>query len=138
MDPRFEIPKRKYFSTVEIPKLYEVTKSKALVWLKSAKHVSVTTDMWTSVANDDYMALTCRFMDEQFQWHHLCLEVIPFPEIHHTGDAISSVLTDVLRDWEILKQNHVVVRDNGKNVVAAMYIGKFNGIPCLAHTTGGC
>lgn len=134
LDPRYDMPSRKYFSTIELPKLYDLTKKKVVERLKTAEYVSITTDMWTSTANDDYMAVTCHFVDNEFQWNHICLEVIPFPEINHMGEAISTFLTDVLRDWNILQKIHIIVRDNGRNVVAAMNIGGFIGIPCLAHT----
>lgn len=134
LEPRYEIPSRTYFSKTELPRLYDKTKQTVNSLLQQAKHISVTTDMWTSTSNDDYMSITAHFFTEENVWTHVCLEVIPFPEVGHTGEAISEFLASVLTDWNIKSELHVVVRDNGKNVVAAMNCGRFTGIPCLAHT----
>lgn len=50
------------------------------------------------------------------------------------AEAISLFLSQVLDEWDLTNKLHVVVRDNGMNVVAAMTCGHFIGIPCLAHT----
>lgn len=39
----------------------------------------------------------------------------------------------MLDDWDLTNKLHVVVRDNWKNVVAAMTYKDLIGIPCLAH-----
>ncbi|XP_065671980.1 zinc finger BED domain-containing protein 4-like [Hydra vulgaris] len=36
--------------------------------------------------------------------------------------------------WGLLEKLNVVVRDNARNIVSAMEVGKFTNIPCLAHT----
>lgn len=73
LEPRYEIPKRKYFTTVEAPKLYDQTKLVVYNLVNSAEHVSITTDLWTSTANDDYMSVTAHFFLES-DWKHICLE----------------------------------------------------------------
>lgn len=71
-------------------------------------------------------------MDSELK--HVCLKCIPFQEVSHSAEAIGDFLKDVFRGWRIEEKIHVIVRDNGRNVVAAMLSANFVGIPCLAHT----
>lgn len=41
----------------------------------------------------------------------------------HMAEAISLLLSRVLDEWDLTNKLHVVVRDNGMNVVAAMTCG---------------
>lgn len=54
---------------------------------------------------------------EEYQWLHVSLEV------SHTAEAISLFLSQVFDEWDLTNKLHVVVRDNGMNVVAAMTCG---------------
>ena len=48
---------------------------------------SLTTDIWTSFANDAYISLTTHFIDDCWQMRSYTLATYSFPE-QHTGDNI--------------------------------------------------
>lgn len=49
--------------------------------------ISMTTDLWTSVANRSYAAVTFHFIDDAFKARRICAEV-PHMDGPHTGDRI--------------------------------------------------
>ncbi|XP_047144447.1 zinc finger BED domain-containing protein 4-like [Hydra vulgaris] len=134
LEPRYTIPSRKYFSTIEIPNIYQKVLSKIRFLAEKADYVSITTDMWSSTANVDYMSLTAHFLTEDMKQIHICLDVVTFPYESHTADNLVKFINESLERWGLLEKLNVVVRDNARNFVSAMEVGKFSSIPCLAHT----
>ncbi|XP_065643056.1 zinc finger BED domain-containing protein 4-like [Hydra vulgaris] len=131
---RYTIPSRKCFLTIEIPNIYQKVSSEIRFLAKKADHVSINTDMWRSTANIDYMSLTADFLKEDMKQIHICLRVVPFPYESHTADNLVKFMNESLECWGLLEKLNVVVRDNARNIVFAMEVGKFLNIPCLAHT----
>lgn len=137
LEPRYTIPARKQFSNTIIREIYSKTVASVKLELSKATHVAITTDMWTSVANEDYMAITAHFYSgEQYalKMTHKCLEVIPFTEISHCADNIKKFLLEVLDEWGIIPKLVAVVRDNGTDITAALARCNFNAVKCVAHT----
>ena len=56
-DPRYELPDRKYFSNIAIPKLYEKTRESVATDVKSAVYFASTTDLWSSQTMEPYLSL---------------------------------------------------------------------------------
>lgn len=67
--------------------------------LANARFVAVTTDMWTSIANIDFMAVSGHFHSEDengvIQLKNRWLEVVPFPDINHSAENMKSFLLKV-------------------------------------------
>ncbi|CAG8661889.1 10401_t:CDS:2 [Ambispora gerdemannii] len=63
-------------------------------------HLSYTTDLWTSNQTLGYMAVTCHFIDKDWNLQKLILsfKVISAP---HTGIAISDMLFKCFNDWNV-------------------------------------
>ncbi|KAJ8877088.1 hypothetical protein PR048_021540 [Dryococelus australis] len=102
--------------------------------LRKTEFVAVTTDMWTTTSNNDYSSLTVHYLDEQFVLKHVCIEVVPFPEISHTAANLCDFITLALREWGIDNKVVAIVPDNGQNIVAGLEMSQFLHVPCLAHT----
>ncbi|XP_065675713.1 zinc finger BED domain-containing protein 4-like [Hydra vulgaris] len=134
LEPRYTIPSKKYFSTIEIPSIYQKVSSKIQFLAKKANHVSITTDMWSSTANVDYMSRTAHFFTEDMKQIHICLDMVPFPYESHTATNLVNFMNESLERWGLLEKLNIVVRDNARNIVSAMEVGKFTNIPFLAHT----
>ncbi len=64
MDPTCIIPGRKVLKKMVEAK-YEETKEKAIAPVSKASAVSLTTDVWTSINMDAYLAVTCHFITEE-------------------------------------------------------------------------
>ncbi|XP_065658707.1 zinc finger BED domain-containing protein 4-like [Hydra vulgaris] len=81
---------------------------------KNANHVSITTDMWSSTANVDYMSLTAHFLTEDMKKIHICLDVVPFPYESHTATNLVNFMNESLERWGLLeKLNAVLVVKDG-------------------------
>jgi hypothetical protein len=93
----------------------------------------VTTDLWSSVAQDSYLSLTLHFINADYQYQQACLHALPFND-SLTGGEIASIITNCLQVWDVFEKLHVIVRDNGSNFVAGLHDGGLPNIPCLAHT----
>ena len=68
----------KYFSETLIPEMYLKVCLKVQDALTSISHVSLTTDIWSSVAQDSYISLTC---------HHIT------PDFYHQRMQLHSMIT---------------------------------------------
>lgn len=137
LEPRYTIPSRKTFSNKVLIDMYNEVHAKVKEELHLASYVAITTDMWTSIANEDYMAVTAHFYSGEkyaLKMTHRCLEVVPFTEISHTADNLIAFLSKVLSDWDIVSKVVAVVRDNGPDITAALNRSEFEAIPCVAHT----
>jgi hypothetical protein len=65
-EPRYVMPSRKTFSEDVIPKLYSDTVTKVRPDVNSAVSLTVTTDAWTSRANQAYLSYTAHFLTPDF------------------------------------------------------------------------
>ena len=138
LEPRYQIPHRTTFSRSVVPSMYNEARkeveSKLSDVLQSKNKMSLTTDMWTSEANDAYLGLTCHFLTADFELVSLCLAVEPFT-LRHTGVNIASCLKHVLRDFSIdLAAVSAVITDNGSNMDLASHLGEWNSRHCFGHT----
>ena len=102
-----------------IPEMYRKVKEKVTDLVKKHSHVSITTDLWSSMAQDSYLSLTGHFINSNIERQQPCLHAVPFHD-SHTGERIASMITNCLQAWGIAEKLHVVVRDNGSNFVAGL------------------
>ncbi|KAJ8867100.1 hypothetical protein PR048_032962 [Dryococelus australis] len=74
-----------------VPKMYDTVKSKIQTYLNNSVSslpcLSLTSDLWTSRANDSYISLTCHYLDECFNMTSYVLGNSNFPG-EHTGASI--------------------------------------------------
>ena len=102
--------------------------------LQSKNKMALTTDMWTSEANDAYLGLTCHFLTADFELVSLCLAAEPFTG-RHTGVNIASCLKHILRDFTIDQAAvSAVITDNASNMDLASRLGEWNSRHCFGHT----
>ncbi|XP_060082377.1 E3 SUMO-protein ligase ZBED1-like [Ylistrum balloti] len=124
LEPKYNIPSRPYFSKTLIPQLYEETKSSVLDELKTASHVAITTDGWTSRAVDSYITITAHYLCEHFENWELCNRVLQTRVIHesHTAVNVGAVLSSAITEWGLARLNGQVpvVTDNASNMDGAV------------------
>ncbi len=82
---------------LQVPALYDNVKSSLKQILNKQKFegLSLTTDYWKSKAQDNYMALTINFIDENFYFHSYVLGVALVNESHtaiKTAEEIRKLL----------------------------------------------
>ena len=98
LEPCSELPIQQHF---QVPSIYEEVKQEVmpkvdLIQQEKCK-IALTTDMWTSEANDAYLRLSCHFLTVNFELILLCLAVELFSG-RHTGANIVSCLKKILPD----------------------------------------
>jgi hypothetical protein len=100
--------------------------------LPSCHGMAVTTDLWTSRANDSFMSLTLHYIIEKkdpkfpsqsvLELKSLVLHCIPFDVPSHTAVAIGRALDKVISEIPGLMVDtmRIAVHDSGANVKAAI------------------
>lgn len=140
LQPQYKIPHRTTFSRTVVPELYRSTVASlkdqiASDLANSVESLTFTTDMWTSRANQSYIALTCHYMTQDFTIKAFTLECAHLPE-SHTAANIKTCLTQIIEDWSLDLSNVpvYVVTDNGRNIRAAVRQMEWTPLQCLGHT----
>ncbi|XP_023662393.2 zinc finger BED domain-containing protein 4-like [Paramormyrops kingsleyae] len=135
LEPRYDVPSRRYMTDTELPKLHDSVKKHIHSLLQASSAFSFTTDIWTSsVSPVSLISLTSQWIDESFTPQRAILHAKQFRG-SHTSQAIAHVFEEMLQTWGIPKTSvHVVLRDNAKNMIKAMNDAGLPSLPCVAHT----
>ncbi|KAL7857474.1 hypothetical protein SRHO_G00163730 [Serrasalmus rhombeus] len=119
--PNYELPSRTFF-TKQMEKKYEGVKAKMKQALQEAESITLTTDIWTSIATEAYMGVTCHYLGKNWKMVSHCLTTMPLEE-RHTAANIAQWIEEVITKFDIPAEKiKAVVHDNGANVVAASKI----------------
>jgi len=99
LNPGYSLPSRKTLSVSLVPVLYNKVSDEIKSDIEvNAQYVSVTTDAWTSLKNESYMAVTVHFIDKSCQLKSYLLQCAKFPQ-RHTSENIKNSLLNTLKDW---------------------------------------
>ena len=105
--------------------------------------VSITLDFWTSYEQIFYMSVTCQWIDENWSFQKVLLDIcqVPYP---CRGSEIYNSLVKVLKMYNIENKVLSCTHDNSQNAIHACHtlkedldgqkVGPFCYIPCAAHT----
>ncbi|KAK0134110.1 Zinc finger BED domain-containing protein 1 [Merluccius polli] len=134
---KYNMPSRTYFTQL-MEKKHQEIKEKLKVVLKETECVALTTDIWTSVATEAYLGVTCHFLGEDWEMKSLSLTTMPLEE-RHTAANIADWLEETTAKFQIpFEKVKAVVHDNGANVVAAARILRerhgWASVRCAGHT----
>lgn len=135
-NPNYTMPSRTHFTNMMEQKYTEVTEKVTSV-LKETDCVALTTDIWTSVATEAYLGVTCHYLDD---WKMKSLSLVTMPlEERHTAANIADWLEEVTTKFSIsCDKVKALVHDNGANVVAAARILNerhgWASVRCAGHT----
>ncbi|XP_077361925.1 E3 SUMO-protein ligase ZBED1-like isoform X2 [Festucalex cinctus] len=133
LDPRYEVPSRKYFSQVAIPSLYEKYRAKLEAELGGVRHFAATTDMWFSRTMEPYFGMTIHFISDEWVLQSHCLQTSYFPD-DHTGELLAAGLQEALDSWGLPEKKLVAITtDNGENVTKAVELNRWSRLQCFGH-----
>lgn len=132
LDPRYKLPDRHTLSNEMLPQMYDLAKTKLKALLSEIKHISLTTDMWTSITGDSYITVTSHFIHE---WK-LCTAALSTVKMEerHTGVNIASAINSILEDYNIKNNIVCIVTDNASTMTNAAANLKIKHLNCFAHT----
>jgi hypothetical protein len=134
LEPRYTLPSEKYFRETAIPDMYKAVRVKLLAVFDSVKHVSFTTDTWTtSQCSESMISLTAHWISDGWERKSAILQVQHLTG-SHTAVNIAGAMSGMLTDWKLDDKVHVVVRDNAANMAKAMTVAGIQSIGCFAHT----
>ncbi|XP_061608235.1 E3 SUMO-protein ligase ZBED1-like [Phyllopteryx taeniolatus] len=133
LDPRYEVPSRKYFSHVAMPNLYHKHRAKLETELATVRNFAVTTDMWFSRTMEPYFSMTVHFISDEWVLRSHCLQTSYFPE-DHTGELLAAGLQEALDSWGLSEKKLVAITtDNGANIKKAVELNNWTGLQCFGH-----
>ena len=133
LDPKYNLPSRKYFSKQEIPSLFAQVRTDVMKKVSEANYYAATTDLWTSSCNHPYLSYTVHFINNEWKMCSFCLDTVPLFE-DHTGQNLAEAFQDILRNWELDSDNLVgITTDNGSNFVSGMELLGWTRVSCFGH-----
>lgn len=133
LNPGYSLPSRKTLSTNLIPQQYKRVSEMVQSDISQATGVSLTFDSWTSIANENYIAITAHYIGESGDMKSSLLECVENSQ-SHTAVNLSEELNKCVEKWGIRNKIVAVVSDNAANVKAAITLCGWRNIPCFAHT----
>ena len=96
--------------------------------------VALTTDMWTSEADEAYLGVSCHYLTQDFELVSVCLAVEHFSG-RHTGVDIASGIRHILSNYAIDQSTvSAVIADNAANMDLALWLGEWRSRHCFGHT----
>ena len=94
LDPRYELPSRKYMSKKAIPDFYSKTRASVKSQISTTKYFAATTDIWSSSKMEPYLSYTLHYVSQDWQITNHCLETLYLPA-DHTTINIANVLETI-------------------------------------------
>ncbi|XP_073671376.1 E3 SUMO-protein ligase ZBED1-like [Paramisgurnus dabryanus] len=131
LDPSYVLPTRKALKSM-VDSRYEEAKEKAKEKLDNVVAVSLTSDMWTSINMEAYLAVTCHFIDANDQLGTILLGVQHFPNTH-TAENLAISHTMVMEEWGIKDKVRCLVTDAAANMIACVRALNIRHAICIAH-----
>lgn len=130
--PGYYLPSRKTLSQSLLPQVYDGLVESIKEKLNGASAVAITTDGWTSINNQSFLAITAHYLDDNTSLCSNLLGCVEFSE-RHTSENLASFLKAEVQKWAIDYKVTAVVTDNAPNIVAAVKLCNWRHIPCYAH-----
>ncbi|CAH1106796.1 unnamed protein product [Psylliodes chrysocephalus] len=100
LNPSYDLPSRKVISNNLIPQLYTSAVQEIKKQLEIPEAVTLTTDGWTSINNEGFLAITAHFIDENCLMKAFLLDCFIYSE-RHTAVNLASEIKRVLLEWNI-------------------------------------
>uniref|UniRef100_A0A8D8YQC9 Zinc finger BED domain-containing protein 1 n=1 Tax=Cacopsylla melanoneura TaxID=428564 RepID=A0A8D8YQC9_9HEMI len=134
LNPAYKLPTRKNLSTLMLPAMYqntlELVKNEVTA---NADYVSITTDSWTSIKNQAYIAVTVHYISrENCQLKSYLIGCIQYTN-QHTSVDLHQLLCSLIREWGLEGKVVAATTDNAPKLVAAVQ-HSWSHVGCFAHT----
>ena len=133
LEPSYRIPSRKTIMK-ELVAMETEVKCAVAADMEKARYVSLTTEFWTSVANDSYLGITAHFVTPNWELMSYVLQTREVEE-RHTAVNVAHLLQATAEEWKITKKLAAITTDNAPNMINAVAIElQWEHIGCFAHT----
>lgn len=138
LNPGYTLPSRTHYTKL-MERKYEQTFQAVKTDIKATQSkIALTTDVWTSVATEAYLGITCHYIGDEWNMKSTCLTTMPLEE-RHSASNIAEWLEEVVARFEIPPSKIIAfVHDNGANIVAAAKVLEekhgWSSVRCAGHT----
>ena len=132
LNPRYTPPCRTVLSNTLIPAWYEVEKQNVITELANVSKVAITSDGWTSLAQDHYITVTAHY-SSQGKLHQKVLRTKAVYRAQ-TGETVAVEIVEVLEEFGITHKVVVMTVDNASNMDVAAKKLDILKLGCFAHT----
>uniref|UniRef100_A0A182S162 BED-type domain-containing protein n=1 Tax=Anopheles funestus TaxID=62324 RepID=A0A182S162_ANOFN len=129
----YKLPSKKSITNALLPSVYNEEIEKVKVNVSSANTIALTTDGWSNINNDSFLALTAHYIDKSLNLQSKLLECSEFPGSQHTGFQIASWINNVVKKFEIEKKVISIVTDDAPSLKVASTDLNIPHIPCFAR-----
>lgn len=133
LDPRYVLPSPDTLKNKLLKNLYDQALTKLNDILSQIKYVGITTDIWTSSANESYIGVSCHFINEYFEIKTVNLRTKQLSD-NHTAENIAECLHKIFEEFKIHNKIVGIVTDNAANMLKCCELLRKTNIPCFAHT----
>lgn len=133
LDPKYVIPSKFTIREKIMKDMYNKCVLKLKGILKDIHFVAITTDSWTSVSTESYLAITCHFIDQNFNLNSSLLAV-PKVNEQHTSENLANVLQQIFDEWQIGSKVSCIVTDSAANMIKTCELLQKRHLPCYAHS----
>lgn len=128
LNPSCDIALSAYWVRAELLKKYDDTKAKMMLVLRSNNCMVLTAEMW-SKSSDNYLTVSCHFIDDKWKRQSYVLETSCLKET--SPSAIVEEVARIGKLWEIEKKIIVVVSNVGDMNKPCLQ-KKWGELPCFA------
>lgn len=133
LNPSYLLPSRKTLTTNLLQQEYLRVSERVRYELSTATAVAITTDSWTSIANQNYIGITAHYIGEFGDLKTSLLTCLEYTE-SHTAENLSVQLNQCVEEWGIKDKIVAVVSDNAANLKATVRLCGWRHLPCFNHT----
>ena len=140
LDPKYTIVSRKHLTNTMLPAKYHDEKAKLQAELNKCDLAAITTDQWTSRANDGYTTFTAHYIADDWKMKSAVLST-RCERKRHTAVNLSGEMVKCLEEFNLIEKISAIVTDNAANitnaagsVVADDALGVQYHLGCFAHT----
>ena len=133
LNPNYQPPSRDLLSNTLVPAWYKVERERVNEELREVKEVALTSDGWTSVAQDHYLSVTAHFIKSgSGRVTDRVLQTKPVYQAQ-TGVNVAAEISLILEEFHIKEKVVVITMDNAMNMDVAARIMNYIKLPCFAH-----
>ncbi|XP_050066594.1 E3 SUMO-protein ligase ZBED1-like, partial [Aphis gossypii] len=134
LNPGYTLPSRKTLTKSRLPIMYNEIYDKVKHDIyANANYVSLTTDSWTSVKNENYTAVTTHFINRDCELKSYLLSCFKYSE-SHTSENLKNELIRVVTEWGLENKVAACTSDNAANIVGGVILCNWRHIGCFAHS----
>lgn len=134
LNPGYTLPSRKTLSKSLLPTMYNEIYDKVKQDIKDhAKYISITTDSWTSIKNENYIAVTCHFINNECDLKSYLLSCFKNSE-SHSSENLKNDLLAVIKKWGLENNIAACTTDNAHNIINAVSLCGWRHVGCFAHS----